>query len=286
MTPAIVLSPSLFWYYDITAHNIMFITRVRNNIMLPFPSAHAHHPTFKPGGPKLRSEGYNGPPCCPPPQHTPKRICPKRRHHQPALAPCSSRAWPGSSPEPYPDRRLPSLAEAKTSRKRNSLARRSKGGQQVAGNDTFFQICESDKSNPRMWIVYELPYSSYCLSRYSLSPWTPVASPTTPRVQRLSSLQKDRDQVAFKIFETNREIEKEIKPHENDPAQKGYLDSLEALKLQWEQRFDVLLDEIKSHPTVNYRTDFPSYSSRKFTFWYQHRRQRRHMVDTHGRYTW
>ena len=63
MTPAIVLSPSLFWYYDITAHNIIFITRVRNNIMLPFPSAHAHHPTFKPGDPKLRSEGYNGPPC-------------------------------------------------------------------------------------------------------------------------------------------------------------------------------------------------------------------------------
>ena len=93
---------------------------------------------------------------------------------------------------------------------------------------------------------------------------TPVASPTTPRVQRLSSLQKDRDQVAFKIFETNRKIEKEIK--RNDPARKGYLDSLEALKLQWEQRFDVLLDEIKSHPTVNYRTDFPSYSSRKFTF--------------------
>ena len=90
---------------------------------------------------------------------------------------------------------------------------------------------------------------------------TPVASPTTPRVQRLSSLQKDRDQVAFKIFETNRKIEKEIK--RNDPARKGYLDSLEALKLQWEQRFDVLSDEIKSHPTVNYRTDFPQIRNRK-----------------------
>ena len=57
---------------------------------------------------------------------------------------------------PYPDRRPPSLDEAKTSRKRNSLARHSKDGQEVAGHNTFFQIRDSAVSNPRIWIVYEL----------------------------------------------------------------------------------------------------------------------------------
>lgn len=89
----------------------------------------------------------------------------------------------------------------------------------------------------------------------------PPAPPTSPRVQRTSSLQKERDHVALRILETTRKIEKETL--KNDASNQGYIDSLLALKSQWEQRFDVLSDDLLSRQPVNYRTDFPSISLRQ-----------------------
>ena len=80
------------------------------------------------------------------------------------------------------------------------------------------------------------------------------------RAVRFSRIKKDKEAVANRIFGTEKKIALELKKKNPDST---LLDSLRALKAQWEQRFDTLSLDAAAHVPINYRTDFPSLKRKK-----------------------
>ena len=132
-------------------------------------------------------------------------------HHQPALVPRSSRAWPGVSPGAHIQIGAP-LHSTGQGRPKNGtpLLAGARAAKEVAESNTF-QIRDSAISNPRIWIVSELPaqykragksshpaeriqrairhhlcLSPLLLSQFLCSPVLACALPSNTRISRTS----------------------------------------------------------------------------------------------------